>query len=284
MKSILKNLGVLSDNQRKAVTFGDSSVVNASGGRVWTLISIFSLVLLWALSGIFEWVDPLFWPPINDVWLQFQVIASEGYRNATLFEHIGISVYRVVLGFLLGCAVGIPLGFALALSKIMNRVFDPIVEFFRPMPPLALIPLVILWLGIGEGAKIFLLFLASLWIMALATRSGAMSTNVSKIHAAYTLNANRHQILFKVILPNSLPEIFTGMRVSMGVCWGTVVAAELVAAESGIGMMIMVASKFLATDIVVLGVIVISVVAYIIDIIMRYLESKLVPWRGKGKG
>ena len=284
MKSILKNLGVLSDNQRKAVTFGDSSVVNASGGRVWTLISIFSLVLLWALSGIFEWVDPLFWPPINDVWLQFQVIASEGYRNATLFEHIGISVYRVVLGFLLGCAVGIPLGFALALSKIMNRVFDPIVEFFRPMPPLALIPLVILWLGIGEGAKIFLLFLASLWIMALATRSGAMSTNVSKIHAAYTLNANRRQILFKVILPNSLPEIFTGMRVSMGVCWGTVVAAELVAAESGIGMMIMVASKFLATDIVVLGVIVISVVAYIIDIIMRYLESKLVPWRGKGKG
>ena len=284
MKAILKSLNLSdAENQRKTVSFGDSSLVEAPGGRIWTFASIAFLLLLWILSGIFNWVNPLFWPPIGDVWNQLNIIASEGYRNATLLEHIGISVYRVLMGFLLGCLVGIPLGFALALSKIMNRVFDPIVEFFRPMPPLALIPLVILWLGIGESAKIFLLFLAALWIMALATRSGALSTNIAKVYAAYTLNANKRQILFRIILPNALPEIFTGMRVSMGVCWGTVVAAELVAAESGIGMMIMVASKFLSTDIVVLGVILISLVAYIIDIIMRILEARLVPWRGKSR-
>jgi len=283
MSNFLKKIFRSKKTASKTVTFGDSSFVNAPGGRMLTFASIATLILLWVLSSIFEWVKPIYWPPIQDVWHQLILISSEGYRNATLLEHIGASVTRVLAGFVLGCLIGIPLGFALALSKTMNRVFDPLVEFLRPMPPLALIPLVILWLGIGESAKIFLLFLASVWILALAARSGAMSTNLSKVHAAYTLNANKRQILFHVILPNALPEIFTGMRVAIGVCWGTVVAAELVAAESGLGMMVMVASKFLATDIVVLGVILISLIAYIIDIFMRYLERRFVPWRGKAK-
>jgi len=283
MSNVLKKIFRSKTTKNKTVTFGDSSFVNAPGGRMLTFASIATLILLWVLSSVFEWVKPIYWPPIQDVWHQFILISSEGYRNSTLLEHIGASVTRVLAGFILGCLIGIPLGFALALSKTMNRVFDPIVEFLRPMPPLALIPLVILWLGIGESAKIFLLFLASVWILALAARSGAMSTNLSKVHAAYTLNANKRQILFHVILPNALPEIFTGMRVAIGVCWGTVVAAELVAAESGLGMMVMVASKFLSTDIVVLGVILISLIAYVIDIFMRYLERKFVPWRGKAK-
>ena len=278
-----KLLDKLSMNERKTVTFGDSSLVKAPGGGGWTVITVAFVLFLWALSDAFNWIEPIFWPRMADVWNQFVIISSEGYRNATLLEHIGVSVMRILGGFALGCLVGIPLGFAVALSRTLNRIFDPIIEFFRPMPPLALIPLVILWFGIDESAKIFLLFLASLWIMALSTRSGAMATNIAKVHCAYTLNANKRQILFKIILPNALPEIFTGMRIAMGVCWGTVVAAELVAAESGIGMMIMVASKFLSTDIVVLGVILISIIAYAIDILMRVLEAKLVPWRGKGK-
>jgi taurine transport system permease protein len=282
MRKILDKLGFTNTNtERKTVTFGDASVVSAPGGRGWTWLSVGFFIILWCLASIFEWINPIFWPPIGAVWEQFVFIFTEGYRNFTLLEHIGLSLYRVLMGFFIGCLVGIPLGFALALSRVMNRLFDPIVEFFRPMPPLALIPLVILWLGIGESAKIFLLFLAAVWIMALATRSGALATKISKIHAAYTLNANKKQILFRVILPNALPEIFTGMRVCMGVCWGTVVAAELVAAEAGVGMMIMVASKFLSTDIVVLGIILIGVVAYAIDVVMRYLEAKLIPWRGK---
>ncbi len=282
MKELLIKLGLADPNvARKTVTFGDASVVAAKGARGWTFLSIGVLLLVWFLAGVFGWVSPIFWPSMGSVWDQFTLISTEGYRNFTLYEHIGFSLYRVLLGFFIGCLVGIPLGFALALSRIMNRLFDPIVEFFRPMPPLALIPLVILWLGIGEEAKVFLLFLAAVWIMALATRSGALATKIAKIHAAYTLNATKTQILLRVILPNALPEIFTGMRVCMGVCWGTVVAAELVAAEAGIGMMIMVASKFLATDIVVLGIILIGIIAYAIDLFMRFLEDKLIPWRGK---
>ena len=161
-------------------------------------------------------------------------------------------------------------------------MFDPVVEFFRPIPPLAFIPLVIIWSGIGERSKILLLFLAALWIMAIAARAGVSGVKLSKIHAAYTLGVNRRQLLLRVILPNALPEIFTGMRVAMGVCWGTVVAAELVAAESGVGFMIMVASTFLSTDIVVMGVIIIGIVGYGIDILMRKLEARLIPGKGKG--
>ena len=268
------------ETARKTVTFGDPSA--ASGGRFWSILSVTVLAVLWVLSSIYEWVNPIFWPAPGAVWDKLVTISSEGYRNFTLWEHIGWSLYRILMGFGLGCLVGIPLGFAMGLSRIMHGMFDPIVEFFRPIPPLAFIPLVIIWSGIGERSKILLLFLAALWIMAIAARAGVSSVKLSKIHAAYTLGVNRRQLLFRVILPNALPEIFTGMRVAMGVCWGTVVAAELVAAESGVGFMIMVASTFLSTDIVVMGVIIIGIVGYGIDILMRMLEARLIPWKGKG--
>ena len=268
------------DAARKTVTFGDPAA--ASGGRLWSVLAIGLLAVLWALSSAFEWVDPIFWPSPGAVWRKFVEISSDGYRNFTLWEHIGWSLYRILMGFGLGCLLGIPLGFAMGLSRVVRGMFDPIVEFFRPIPPLAFIPLVIIWSGIGERSKILLLFLAALWIMTIAARAGVSSVKISKIHAAYTLGVNRRQLLFRVIFPNALPEIFTGMRVAMGVCWGTVVAAELVAAESGVGFMIMVASVFLSTDIVVMGVVIIGVIGYGIDILMRKLEAALVPWKGKG--
>jgi len=127
-----------------------------------------------------------------------------------------------------------------------------------------------------------LLFLASLWIMTIAARAGVSGVKITKIHAAYSLGASKWQIMRYVIAPNSLPEIFTGARVAMGVCWGTVVAAELVAAEKGAGMMIMVASRFQLTDIVLMGIILIGAIGYAIDILMRKSEEYLVPWKGKG--
>jgi len=282
LRQILAKIGLVKvgETERKTVTFGDASAV--TGGKFWSIVSVTTLAVLWFVSAANDWVPPVFWPSPQSVWARFVDIISGGYRNFTLLEHIGWSLYRILMGFGLGCLVGIPLGFAMGLSRVMRGVFDPIVEFFRPIPPLAFIPLVIIWSGIGERSKILLLFLAALWIMALAARAGVSSIKLSKIHAAYTLGVSRTQLLFRVILPNALPEIFTGMRVAMGVCWGTVVAAELVAAESGIGFMIMAASKFLDTDIVVMGVIIIGVIGYGIDILMRKLEARLIPWKGKG--
>ncbi len=226
-------------------------------------------------------MEPIWLPPPEAVWARFVEIWKDGYRNATLAEHLGYSLFRVVVGFLLGAVVGIPLGYAMGLSSWFRGWFDPIVEFMRPVPPLALIPLVIIWAGIGEVGKIVLLFLASLWIMAIAARSGVSGVRISKVHAAFSLGASRAQVMRHVIVPNSLPEIFTGARVAMGVCWGTVVAAELVAADKGAGMMIMTASKFQNTDVVIMGIILIGVIGFAIDLLMRWGERALVPWKGK---
>ena len=226
-------------------------------------------------------MEPLYLPAPEEVWTRTIDIVQDGFRNFTLLEHLGYSLFRVVVGFLLGALVGIPLGYAMGLNGWFRGWFDPIVEFMRPVPPLALIPLVIIWAGIGEVGKVILLFLAALWIMAIAARAGVSGVKISKVHAAYSLGASKWQIMRYVIMPNSLPEIFTGARVAMGVCWGTVVAAELVAAEKGAGMMIMVASKFQNTDIVIMGIILIGVIGFGIDILMRRAEKWLVPWRGR---
>ncbi|WP_425041608.1 ABC transporter permease [Primorskyibacter sp. S187A] len=226
-------------------------------------------------------MEPLYLPPPEQVWSRTVQVVQEGFRNFTLLQHLGYSLFRVIAGFFFGALVGIPLGYAMGLSNWFRGWFDPIVEFMRPVPPLALIPLVIIWFGIGETGKIILLFLAALWIMAIAARSGVSGVNISKVHAAYSLGASKAQIMRHVIVPNSLPEIFTGARVAMGVCWGTVVAAELVAAEQGAGMMIMVASRFQNTDIVILGILLIGIIGFGIDMLMRYAERLLVPWKGK---
>jgi taurine transport system permease protein len=227
-------------------------------------------------------MEPLYLPAPEEVWTRTLQIADQGFRNFTLLQHLGYSLFRVVVGFVCGALVGIPLGYAMGLSNWFRGWFDPIVEFMRPVPPLALIPLVIIWAGIGETGKIILLFLAALWIMAIAARSGVSGVKISKVHAAYSLGASKWQIMRHVIIPNSLPEIFTGARVAMGVCWGTVVAAELVAAEQGAGMMIMTASKFQNTDIVIMGIILIGIIGFGIDMLMRWAERLLVPWKGKG--
>ncbi len=227
-------------------------------------------------------MEPIWLPSPEAVAGRFVEIARTGYQNFSLWEHLGASLMRVLAGFALGSLVGIPLGYAMGLSGWFRGWFDPIVEFMRPVPPLALIPLVIIWFGIWETGKIVLLFLAALWVMTIAARAGVSGVNITKVHAAYSLGTSKWQLLRHVILPNSLPEIFTGARVAMGVCWGTVVAAELVAAQKGAGMMIIAASKFQLTDIVLMGIILIGIIGYAIDVLMRLAERKLVPWKGRG--
>ena len=223
----------------------------------------------------------LYLPAPELVFQRFIWLNTEGYQGFNLLEHTWYSLQRVLLGFLIGAVVGIPIGYAMGLTSWARGWFDPIVEFMRPIPPLALIPLIIIWFGIGELGKVVLLFLAALWIMIIAARSGVSGVAISKVHAAYSLGASKWQILSKVIVPNSLPDIFTGARVAMGVCWGTVVAAELVAANVGLGKMIVTASKFQQTDIIIVGIIVIGVIGFAIEVGMRALENWLIPWKGR---
>ena len=266
--------------RQKTVKFGDATAVNS--GRLYGMITVAFLLLLWWVATANGWIKPIYWPSYEAVGNRFTKLWNEGFRNVPLLEHVSISVYRVLAGVFFGALIGIPLGFAMGLSSVAKGLLDPVVEFMRPIPPLALIPLFILWLGIDETAKISLLFLAALFIMIIAARSGVSGVKISKVHAAYSLGASKFQVLKNVILPNALPEIFTGIRTAMGVCWGTVVAAELVAAEKGVGSMIMIAKNFLQTDTVVIGIIIIGLIGYGIEMVMRLLERWLIPWRGKG--
>ena len=151
-------------------------------------------------------MESIYLPSPEKVWKSLVTISKDGYQNVTLGEHLGFSLWRVVMGFLIGALVGIPLGYAMGLSNWFRGWFDPVVEFMRPVPPLALIPLVIIWAGIGEEGKVVLLFLAALWIMAIAARSGVSGVRITKIHAAYSLGASKNPDL----TPRNYPQFTSG--------------------------------------------------------------------------
>lgn len=249
--------------------------------RAISIVVVVGILLAWTVTTSLGWVPPLFLPSPQQVFEQFLVVAREGYAGATLWQHAGASLLRVLLAFAIAVTIAIPLGVAMGLNRWFEGAFEPIIEFYWPLPPLAYLPLVIIWLGIGETSKIVLLTAAMLPPICLAAQAGVRSGPIERTQAALSLGATHHQIFRLIALPSALPEIFTGLRIAMGVGWSTLVAAELVAATKGIGFMILSASNFLATDIVFIGIAVIAVLAIGCGTIIRVIERILVPWKGR---
>ncbi|MDC0247572.1 ABC transporter permease [Pelagibacteraceae bacterium] len=196
--------------------------------------------------------------------------------------HIWDSFLRVFLGLSLGIIFGVPLGLFMGLNRFAKGFFDPLVELYRPVPPLAWAPLVITVFGIDNVGKVFLLFMVSFSIMIISARAGASGTQLSKIHAAHSLGASRWQILREVIFPNSLPEILTGIRVAVGMCWGTLVAAEFLAGTTGIGFVENVARKYMQYEVIWITIFVMGMLGLLFDVTIRKIIDKTIPWRGKG--
>lgn len=278
MKNLIKNL--FSSSKEEATTTygapGDGKSIHIS------IITVVILLATWYLSTVtFGLVRPLIFPSPISVFNKFIDTALEGFGNALLAEHIAWSMYRVFTAFFLAAVIAIPLGILIGVNRYVRGVFDPIIEFYRPIPPLAYLPLIIIWFGIDESAKIIVIFLAVFAPMVLNTRAGVKSVAIEQIHAAYSMGANRWQILSQVILPGAMPEILTGMRIGIGFGWTTLVAAELLAAEQGLGFVINAAANFLQTSVVVMGIIVIGAIAFAFDLLMRYVENVVVPWKGQ---
>jgi len=196
--------------------------------------------------------------------------------------HIWDSFLRVFLGLSLGIIMGVPLGLFMGLNRFAKGFFDPLVELYRPVPPLAWAPLVITVFGIDNVGKVFLLFMVSFSIMIISARAGASGTQLSKIHAAHSLGASKWQILREVIFPNSLPEILTGIRVAVGMCWGTLVAAEFLAGTTGIGFVENVARKYMQYEVIWITIFVMGMLGLLFDVTIRKIIDKTIPWRGKG--
>jgi taurine transport system permease protein len=196
--------------------------------------------------------------------------------------HIWDSFLRVLLGLVLGIIFGVPLGLFMGLNRFAKGFFDPLIELYRPVPPLAWAPLVITVFGIDNVGKVFLLFMVSFSIMIISARAGASGTQLSKIHASHSLGASKWQILRYVIFPNSLPEILTGVRVAVGMCWGTLVAAEFLAGTTGIGFVENVAKKYFQYEVIWITIFVMGMLGLLFDIALRKIINKTIPWHGKG--
>lgn len=244
-------------------------------------LTLLALVAVWALTAELRLVSPVFLPSPLAVAQKFLTVATSGFVDATLWSHLTASLGRVFAALLAALAVGIPVGLAIGLSPIGRGVFDPLLEFLRPIPPLAYLPLIIIWFGIGEPSKVLVIAIAMLAPIALSTAAGVKGVARERINAARALGASRTQVVRHVVLPSALPSILTGLRIALGAGWTTLVAAELIAATEGLGFMIQSAAQFLVTDVVIMGIFIIAGVAFALEFVIRRVEAAFVPWAGR---
>ena len=250
---------------------------------LFTISSLTVAFLLWAWWAVtyFGLIEPLFLPSPQAVAKRGWLVLSQGYMDSSLWQHLAASLQRIGLGLFAAVLTAIPLGIAIGRYRIARGIFDPLIEFYRPIPPLAYLPLIVIWCGIGELSKVLLIFLAIFAPIAISTATGVRNVDPSKIRAAQSLGASQAQLIRYVILPSALPEILTGIRIGLGVGWSTLVAAELIAATSGLGFMVQSAAQFLVTDVVILGILLIALIAFALEMGLRALQRKLVPWHGQ---
>ena len=199
-------------------------------------------------------------------------------RSGSLFVHAGASLGRIAGAFAIAAVLGVSLGLAIGWWPRFGELVDPLIELVRPIPPLAWIPLAILWFGIGNAQNMFIIFLGAFFPVVINTITGVRGVDPVLIWASLTLGGTRRQILWEIVLPGSLPMILTGLRIGLGVGWMALVAAELVAATSGLGFLIEDSRNLLATDYVLLGMAVIGILGSLMDRGMRALQERLTPW------
>jgi len=252
-------------------------------GRQLTLSVATLLVLLgiwWAVTA-FGLIAPLFLPAPQQVFHQLLVVAGpQGFMDATLWQHLAASLTRIAIALLAATLIGVPVGILMGLNATARGILDPLIELYRPVPPLAYLPLMVIWFGIGETSKILLIYLAIFAPVVMSTLAGVKSAQQVRLRAAQSLGASRWQTLWFVVLPGALPEILTGLRIGLGVGWSTLVAAELITATHGLGFMVQSAGEFLATDVVLAGIAVIALIAFSLELGLRALQRRLTPWHG----
>jgi ABC-type nitrate/sulfonate/bicarbonate transport system permease component len=249
--------------------------------RLTSVLVIIAGIVVWQLVTMFQLVSPLYLPTPVSVVQNLQTLVTVGLVQKTLFDDIWISVARVGVGFLAAVIIGVPVGILMGWNDVIFKIIDPFIQFIRPVPPLAYIPLLVVWLGIGEVPKVVLILIGILPVIIISTVSGVRGTPVQRIRVAQCLGANAWQLFFYTILPSALPEIFTGMRVGIGVAWSCLVAAELIAADAGLGWLVEYAGQNLQVGIIFVGIIAIGLAGYLMELIIRAVESLVVPWKGR---
>ncbi|KIA61445.1 ABC transporter permease [Nocardia vulneris] len=261
---------------------------------VLTRVAALGLVLgLWTVITAAGWVDPLYLPSPRAVWDAFVRANSRhriaagvdrtviGEQNYYLWEHLVASLQRIAAGVGLAIVAGPLAGFVMGMLTPVRLITEPILNFLRSLPPLGYIGLLIVWFGIGDVAKIWLLFLAAFPPIAIATLTGVTGVKQDYLNAARALGAGRAQVISRVVLPATLPEVIGGIRIATAFAWTTVVAAELNNGIPGIGGLAYIAGTQLNTPLTIACIIVIGCAALVLDSVIKFLGAKAVPWKGK---
>ena len=246
------------------------SALSLVGGlALWQLVSMAGLVAAYKL------------PAPGQIVLDFIDVALHGYGEASLWHSLLVSTLRLVAGVALAGIIGVLIGYATGVSVVVKGLFDPIFEFFRCIPPLGILSLLVVWFGIGERSKVVMLMIAAMTPIVLATAHGIRAVRQERVQGARSLGLAGGRLFWVVILPSALPEILTGLRIGFGYAFGALVAAEMIGASSGFGWMVWNASQYGETGIVVVSIIVIGIAGFAVDTGLTALRDRLVPWAGK---
>ena len=235
---------------------------------------IISVIVVWIIMGNEGKLNPVVMPTLQKIGKTFKTLFLKG----TLIKHCGRSIGRVLKGYGISVALGVTLGILIGLSHHLERITQLLVQIIKPIPPIAWIPLVILWFGIGESGKVFLIFLGGFFTILVNVIDGIKQTDERLVEVSKVMEIPLWKHIFKLVLPGALPNIFTGLRVGLTSCWMCVVAAELVSSTTGLGYMIMDARQYGQTDVVITGMITIGLIGKIMDSLLHLIESKIVVW------
>lgn len=242
--------------------------------RLEYILPIIILLIIWYVVTSQDSYKGLLFPKLTTIWETF----VHKLLDKSLLEAIGVSLIRVLKGYALSALFGITFGIVIGLSSHAHRLTDLFIQILKPIPPIAWIPLVILWMGIEEGSKIFLIFLGGFFTILLNVIDGIRYTDKKLLEVASVMETPKRKYILHLIVPAAFPSIFTGLRVAMGTCWTCVVAAELVASSSGVGYMISNARNFGQMDVVIVGMLSIGIIGKIMDVILMFIEKKVLTW------
>ena len=248
---------------------------------LWSIAIVLLVLGTWHVVTAMQVFPPVLLPSPAEVLRRALSLFQTGYSGIGMERHILISLARLLAAYVLVCLTGIPLGLAMGYSPSIKAMFDPIIEFYRPIPPLAYLVLLIVWFGIGETSKVVLLYLVGLPPVVISATSAVRGVRAERINGARSLGANRWEIFRYIIFPSCLPQTFAGMRIAFSVSYTALVAAEMIAASEGLGWAVWHSSRFLRTDVVFVGILIIVVTGYGGEMLLRWAERKFVPWAGK---
>lgn len=247
----------------------------------YSIGSVIAVLGFWALATNVGWIDPSYLPSPQSMATETMALIQNGYQGRSLWAHIGTSLFRTLSGFALGVALGVPLGLLSGYSLVIGAIFSPLMAFIRPIPPIAFIPMAVLYFGLGEAGKVVLITFTAFNYAFINAHAGAAQIPSSYFRAAASLGLTKLQTLLRIVLMGAIPQIFTGLKVAMALSWAVVVAAELVGAQAGLGFMIADAAQLFRIPIVFIGVALIGIIGLILNGTLTGLENRLVHWKGR---